>query len=275
MQFIDPEQTAAEQRARALAIVLPFLLKHGITQKAEEAFMLSLSTLVKMTKVAGAGIRPHIPELVMIMLESLASTESQSLNYMQMHASAGRTDYSEEKLERARMQISKSSPIWDTLDLSIRHTDDEVLDTLLPKLASMVRSGTGLPTRCGTARYIVLLGDSHRDALRKHSAKLLKSLQEAILYRSPTVRKAMAGALAKVGRVSDVDQMESCVKLVVSLYLQAEEDNVKRDAAAVCAKELAINAADALRGHLALLLPVVFMARHDSDEEVLEDTVTL
>jgi proteasome component ECM29 len=270
LKFVDPEQTAEKDRVRSLAIVLPFLLKHGITQKAEEAFALALSTLIKMSKVAGAGIRPHISDLSIVLLESLATTESQQLNYLQLHASAGRTNIGQDDLEKARLQMSQSSPIWDTLDLTVRHADATTNDELLPRLASLVRTGTGLPTRCGTARYVRMMAETHKDDVKRHAPRLLKALHEAANDASLTVRRAMASAIAKVARAGDASLMQTTVQLVISLYGQSEEDQAKRSAAAIVARELALYAADALRGHLSEILPVTFLGRYDTDDDVRE-----
>jgi hypothetical protein len=52
-----------------------------------------------------------------------------------------------EKLESLRISIAKGSPMWETLDSCIKVVDAESLDTLIPRLAHLVRSGVGLNTR--------------------------------------------------------------------------------------------------------------------------------
>jgi proteasome component ECM29 len=108
------------------------------------------------------------------MLESLSSLEDQGLNYVevlltdifnsslnfrllifaysyaflyhfQLHAA--NVGIKSEKLESLRISIAKGSPMWETLDLCIKVVDAESLDTLIPRLAHLVRSGVGLNTR--------------------------------------------------------------------------------------------------------------------------------
>lgn len=108
------------------------------------------------------------------MLESLSSLEDQGLNYvevwltdmfisymnsvfdfcafmfyvvffLQLHAA--NVGIQSEKLESLRISIAKGSPMWETLDSCIKVVDAESLDTLIPRLAHLVRSGVGLNTR--------------------------------------------------------------------------------------------------------------------------------
>ena len=48
----------------------------------------SLSTLVKISKNAGALLRPHISLLVISLLESVTTLEPQTMNYLSLHAAA-------------------------------------------------------------------------------------------------------------------------------------------------------------------------------------------
>lgn len=115
-------------------------------------------------------------DLVCCMLESLSSLEDQSLNYVevwlndifnsctnsplilvysyvnflcfsfyQLHAA--NVGIQSEKLESLRISIAKGSPMWETLDSCIKVVDAESLNTLIPRLAHLVRSGVGLNTR--------------------------------------------------------------------------------------------------------------------------------
>lgn len=55
-----------------------------------------------------------------------------------------------EKLENLRIAISKDSAMWETLNLCIEVTDKQSLESLVPRLAQLVRAGVGLNTRCVT-----------------------------------------------------------------------------------------------------------------------------
>ena len=52
-----------------------------------------------------------------------------------------------ERLESARVNASRSSPMGDTLDLCARFADPASLDQLVPLLAGLVKRGVGLNTK--------------------------------------------------------------------------------------------------------------------------------
>ncbi|KAL5079498.1 hypothetical protein RYX36_007919, partial [Vicia faba] len=84
--------------------------------------------------------------------------EDQGLNYVKLHAAT--VGIKSEKLESFRISIAKGSPMWETLDSCIKVVDAESLNTLIPRLAHLVRSGVGLNTRVGVANFITLLLES-------------------------------------------------------------------------------------------------------------------
>lgn len=63
-------------------------------------------------------MQPHIPDLAVVMLESLTQLEDQRLNYVEQHAE--RIGINSDKLENVRVAASKSTPMGDTLDMCAR-----------------------------------------------------------------------------------------------------------------------------------------------------------
>ena len=51
-------------------------------------FVCSLNTLVKISRAAGPLLKPHIPLMVVALLESLSELEPQYLNYLSLHAAS-------------------------------------------------------------------------------------------------------------------------------------------------------------------------------------------
>lgn len=82
-------------------------------------------------------------QITMLMLS--LSLFSEFLYIFQLHAS--NVGIQTDKLENLRISISKGSPMWETLDLCIKVLDTESLDSLIPRLAHLIRSGVGLNTR--------------------------------------------------------------------------------------------------------------------------------
>ena len=48
----------------------------------------SLATILKISQNAGVLLRPHVPLLVVALLESLSGLEPQYLNYLSLHAAS-------------------------------------------------------------------------------------------------------------------------------------------------------------------------------------------
>ncbi|CAI8594976.1 unnamed protein product [Vicia faba] len=105
----------------------------------------------------------------------LRSLEDQGLNYVKLHAAT--VGIKSEKLESFRISIAKGSPMWETLDSCIKVVDAESLNTLIPRLAHLVRSGVGLNTRVGFANFITLLLESVGVDIKPY-ANILKFIED-------------------------------------------------------------------------------------------------
>lgn len=70
-------------------ITLPgpnFLLYNCVFSQQFLFFQISIQTLVKISKTAGARLRPHASRLIPALLESLSTLEPQVLNYLSLRA---------------------------------------------------------------------------------------------------------------------------------------------------------------------------------------------
>eukprot|EP01018_Ginkgo_biloba_P028631 Gb_39357 [translate_table: standard] len=67
-------------------------------------------------------------------------------NWFSLHAES--VGIHTEKLENLRIAAAKDSPMWETLDLCLKHVDPPTLELLVPRLVQLVRSGVGLNTSC-------------------------------------------------------------------------------------------------------------------------------
>ncbi|KAG7238407.1 hypothetical protein INR49_030914, partial [Caranx melampygus] len=71
---------------RTVAVLLPTLLEKGIVSNVAEVRSLSVQTLVKISKTAGARLKPHAARLIPALLEALSTLEPQVLNYLSLRA---------------------------------------------------------------------------------------------------------------------------------------------------------------------------------------------
>jgi proteasome component ECM29 len=222
--------------------------------------------VMKLVKGAGAAVRPQMPDLVFCMLESLSSLEDQRLNYAELHAE--RVGISTDKLENVRIAVAKDSPMWDTLDFCLRHVDAPTLELLVPKLVQLVRSGVGLNTRAGTARFISQLATRVGFELKPHSGVLLKVLFSAVkTEKSAAVKRAFANACGAVVKYAGEPQIQWLLTESVALY-RSGADKDTQIASAFILEQISLQANEVLKGHYALVLPVAFIARFDEEKDI-------
>lgn len=178
--------------------------------------------LLQLCKSAGPHMRSHVVVLVPALLETLSVIEDPTLNYLQMHSeSAG---IAEGALEAARLSAMRGSAATEAIDTCLRVMDAPQLEAALPSVILLLSRGTGLPTRAGTARFIVQLAQQQPLLLQPHASRLLKTLHAASLNeRSEVARSAYAAAAAQVARGAPVDVLG---KLVNDLSVRCVSDEL-------------------------------------------------
>lgn len=106
-----------------------------------------------------------------------------------MHAE--KAGYSRDDVQSARVNASRAHPLSEAIEACARSMDEASINDLVPKLAGVIRRGTGLTTRVGAARFIVSLAGRNGPALRAPAPQLTKALIESMrMDPSQAVRKA-------------------------------------------------------------------------------------
>ncbi|CAA6669169.1 unnamed protein product [Spirodela intermedia] len=264
IRLCDTSLTAASDTSRTIDIVLPFLLVDGIVSKVSSIQKASVAIVMKLSKGAGVALRPHLPELVCCMLESLSSLEDQRLNYVEFHAA--NVGIQTEKLETLRISVAKESPMWETLDLCLKAVDTKSLELLVPRIAQLIRSGVGLNTRVGVANFISLLIQKVNADIKPFTAMLLKPLFHAVLEeKSGAAKRAFAAACAVTLKYAGASQTQKIIDDTTTLHLG---DRNAQFSCAILLKNFLNIAADVLSGYHAVVLPVIFVARFEDDKDV-------
>ena len=269
VRLCDSHHSSPAETRATIEKTLPMLLNKGLNSTVREVQALAMDVVMNVAKHAGsAELGPHIPTMVTCLLEALSSMEDSRLNYIEQHAPA--IGLSQERLEHARLQSAKASPMGETLDLLMNHVDDEVMKELVPAIGGVLRSGVGLNTRAGAARFLSRLCLRRGSLVRPHAGKLFKSLLSAAeTDKSASVFAAMVSAVAAVARHATEARVNQLVDDVAAAYESVDDDNHERRAtlAAALALELSRNASDALRNHATKILPLAFVGRFDVDEK--------
>ncbi len=121
----------------------------------------------------------------------------------------------------ARIAISKFSPLNDTLDVSVKSVTEGNISELVSKLLDCMRTGVGLATKVGTARYLTSLCVSKPQLMKKFSGKLATASVSHSLSSSPGVRKGYSNVLIALAPLLSSAQLRSVVTTLSSKYLSS------------------------------------------------------
>ncbi|XP_020646750.3 proteasome adapter and scaffold protein ECM29 isoform X1 [Pogona vitticeps] len=260
VKMCDPSKGAAGQRT--IAVLLPCLLDKGMMNTVTEVRTLSINTLVKISKSAGAMLKPHAPKLIPALLESLSVLEPQVLNYLSLRA----TDQEKAAMDSARLSAAKSSPMMETINMCLQYLDVSVLGELIPRLCELTRSGIGIGTKGGCASVIVSLTTQCPQDLTPYSGKLMSALLSGLTDRNSVVQKSYAFAMGHLVRTSRDSSTDKLLQKLNNWYMEKEEQ-VYKLACALTIHAIGRYSPDVLKNQAKYVLPLAFLGMHEISEE--------
>lgn len=252
-----------------LARVLPFLFStSGLESSAEEVRLFSVQTLLKIVKKSNAKtLNPHVPELVERLLGLLSSLEPEAVNYL--HLNASKYNLTEQKIDDMRLQSVRSSPLTESLERCLDLADADTMKALVPHIEAAMKNAVGLPSKVGCSRILVTLATRHRFLFNPYADGFLKLIQKQIHDRNETVASSYAAAAGYLARLASDKQIIATLAFVKKLYFESEENSDKnRLLAADITRAVSLHATDRFNAFAADLLPFIFLAKHDSEEQV-------
>ncbi|KGL72686.1 Proteasome-associated protein ECM29, partial [Tinamus guttatus] len=260
VKMCDPSKGAAGQKT--VAVLLPCLLDKGIVSTVTEVRSLSINTLVKISKSAGSMLKPHAPKLIPALLESLSVLEPQVLNYLSLCA----TDQEKTAMDNARLSAVKSSPMMETINMSLQYLDVSILGELIPRLCELIKSGVGLGTKGGCASVIVSLTTQCPQDLTPYSGKLMSASLSGLTDRNSVIQKSFAFAMGHLVRTSRDSSTEKLLHKLSSWYMEKEEP-VYRTGCALTVHAMGRYSPDVVKNHAKHILPLAFLGMHEVSGE--------
>nr|XP_060618484.1 proteasome adapter and scaffold protein ECM29 isoform X1 [Anolis sagrei ordinatus] len=260
VKMCDPSKGAAGQRT--IAVLLPCLLDKGMMNTVTEVRTLSINTLVKISKSAGAMLKPHAPKLIPALLESLSVLEPQVLNYLSLRA----TEQEKAAMDSARLSAAKSSPMMETINMCLQYLDVSVLGELIPRLCELTRSGIGIGTKGGCASVIVSLTTQCPQDLTPYSGKLMSALLSGLTDRNTVVQKSYAFALGHLVRTSRDSSTDKLLQKLNNWYMEKEEQ-VYKLGCALTIHAIGRYSPDVLKNQAKYVLPLAFLGMHEVPDE--------
>jgi proteasome component ECM29 len=249
--------------------VLPFLFStSGLESSAEEVRLVSVHTLLQIVKKSNAKtLNPHVPELVQRLLGLLSSLEPEAVNYL--HLNASKYNLTEQKIDDMRLQSVRTSPLTESIERCLDLADANTMKQLVPCIEAAMKNAVGLPSKVGCSRILVTLATRHRFLFSPYADKFLKLIHKHVHDRNETVSSSYAAAAGYLARLASDEQILATIAFTKKLYFESEENSDKnRLLAADIMRAVSVYATDRFTSFAADLLPFIFLAKHDSDEQV-------
>ncbi|KAF2169020.1 hypothetical protein M409DRAFT_52992 [Zasmidium cellare ATCC 36951] len=272
---LEADHTSTKNASAMLKHVLPFLLSpSGMESSAKEIQMFSITTLLEIIKKAnGATIRPFIPELVERLIGSLSDLEPEAVNYI--HMNAAKYDLTEQKIDDMRLSSVRMSPLMEAIERCLDLLDDDTMKALWPRLENAMKSAIGLPSKVGASRVLVSLSTRQMVLFRPYSDDALKLIERVVIDRNETVSSSYAVAAGYLARGASDKQILRLIAFAKKLYFESEGD---REAVtprrSITSGDILLafskNASDKFNSFASAVLPFVFVAKHDSHDQVKE-----
>jgi len=249
--------------------VIPFLFSQsGLESSAEEVRLFSVHTLLQIVKKSNAKtLNPHVPELVERLLGLLSSLEPEAVNYV--HLNASKYNLTEQKIDDMRLASVRSSPLTESVERCLDLADAETMAALVPRIEAAMKNAFGLPSKVGCSRVLVTLATRHRFVFNPYADGFLKLVQKQIYDRNETVSSSYAAAAGYLARLASDKQVLSTFAFVNKMYFESEENSDRnRLLAADIMHAISRYATDRFTSFQAEFLPFIFLAKHDSEEQV-------
>lgn len=269
VRSLEAGDSSAKSADGMLKNVLPFLLSgSGLESSAESVRLFSLRTLLQIIKKASARIlRPFIPELVERMLGLLSSLEPEVVNYL--HLNAAKYNLTEEKIDNMRLDGIRSSPMMEGVERCLDLLDDDSMAKTVVAIKNAMKTTIGLPSRVGCSRVLVSLSTRHRQLFLPYADQFLKLVEKYVLDRNETVSSSYAVSSGYVARLASDEHILKLADFAKNLY-RTSDDERHRAVSADIIYAISKHATDRF-GNLAVdMLPFVFIAKHDSQEDVAQ-----
>ena len=272
---LEADHSSTKNASAMLKHVLPFLLSpSGMESSAEQVQAFAVHTLLEIIKKSnGSTLRPFIPELVERLIGLLSSLEPEAVNYV--HLNASKYNLTEQKIDDMRLSSVRSSPLMEAIERCLDLLDDDTMRELQPRLESAMKSAVGLPSKVGSSRVLVSLSTRRMVLYRPFSDDALKLIEKLVLDRNETVSSSYAVAAGYVARGASEKQILRTLSFAKRLYFESEGDREaviprRSIAAGELMYALAKHASDKFNSLASSALPLVFVAKHDPNEQVKE-----
>ena len=269
IQSLETGNSDSKRATVLLAHSIPFLLgREGIESSVQEVQAYAIKTLIQIIKKSpGALLRPFVPPILETLLSCLSSLEPQAVNYI--HLNADKYGLTGQEIDKMRLSSIRMSPILEVIDrYLLDNLDEGNIQEVAEKLEGVLRSAVGLPSKVGCSRVLAVLSTKPM-VFRPYADRFIQQLTKYVLDRNETVSASYSASIGYLVRLATDDRVLKTIEFTKQLYLKAE-DSSRRSIAGEILHSMSKLASDRFTAFAAAVLPFVFVAKHDLDEQVRE-----
>eukprot|EP01127_Copromyxa_protea_P021605 TRINITY_DN7488_c0_g1_i1.p1 TRINITY_DN7488_c0_g1~~TRINITY_DN7488_c0_g1_i1.p1 ORF type:complete len:744 (-),score=193.58 TRINITY_DN7488_c0_g1_i1:9-2108(-) len=267
LRICDPTKTRHDKASHSIEKILPYVCKKGIMSSVEEIQAFSVEFICDLVKSASFLLKPQVATLLEVLMTSLTELEGASMNYLQVHAEKMGM---QEQAEAMRLNMTTNSPISDTIKMLLEQIDQSNIKEVISTLETLLSNSVGLQTRVGAAKFTMQLAAKHGEELLKpFVSKLLSKIKtSALKSKSPSVRSTYAQCMGFLCRHASDSAIKRLLDGLSEAYSKSEsDDSASRGVVGHALLELARAASHRLQPLYKDVVPLIFLAKHDSDKE--------
>jgi len=278
---------------------MPFLLQQMDSGSAKEVQQYAIVTLLEVVKKSPPrSLQPFAPVILETLVLSLSSLEHESINYL--HLNAEKYGLTAEKLDQMRVSSINASPVTEAVEkclesitmpvehqsppqpdamdgiepstpssFKIHHDKMTPMQDAMQRLEGTYRSAIGLPSRVGLSRVMITLVVRHPTAFRPYADRFVQLTRKHLLDRNATVSIAFSTALGYLTRLASATEVVATSRYAQKLYFESQE-LAHRAVAGEIVQALSKAANDVFMNSATIFLPLTFIGRHDTDDQVRE-----
>lgn len=256
----------AAQALLVLARLMPFFLgPKGLLSDAADVRSFALETVLKLCRVGGPAVRPHVPRLVAVFVELMLALEPDVVNYLVLNAD--KYNLSGTEVDAQRILSVGASPMMDALEQMVALVDADLAAPVVELLRAAVKKLVGLPSKIAGCRAIVSLVTNKYSLVRPYGELLLATCSAQLLDRSGAVAASYAAAAGYACKMAPPAALVRYSDKIAKMYFDGESE--ERQRAAVAAESVSRFAGHDQFSAVALAyLPVAFIGKHDPEESV-------
>ncbi|SMN20457.1 similar to Saccharomyces cerevisiae YHL030W ECM29 Scaffold protein that assists in association of the proteasome core particle with the regulatory particle [Maudiozyma saulgeensis] len=263
---------SSERSKKILDSILPFFLgTKGINSDADDVRKFALTTLIELVKNTGDSIKPFAPKLVYEFTLLFSSIEPQVINYLSLNA----TNYNVDSkiIDVHRKNGITSSPLFETIDKLISHSDKKNLIDFVDYSMKAVKKSIGLPSKVASAQVLVLLAKRFVIELAPYSGKLLKLCLVMLDDRNESVSHSFATTFGYMYKISSVEKAAKYGNKLVEKYFDIDGSNdfsTSKRTVGIAIESILDHASSQFGNVANIFMPLIFVACNDVVKENAE-----